>query len=136
MADLKPIRSSGDYEEALVEMKALWGKASGTPEGDRLEILATLVDAYEADHFPIDMPSPEEAIQFRREQQPPVDYHAPARFRFQIYKDAQRQYRVRFVVNSEVIFTSDGYASKSRLLSVIRTIRAGAASSIINDEAM
>lgn len=42
--------------------------APGTPEGDRLEVLATLVERYEAEHFPLDLPDPIEAIQFRMEQ--------------------------------------------------------------------
>ena len=69
MADLKPIRSESDYEEALKELKRLWGAKSGTLEGDRLDVLATLIDAYETNHDPMDPPDPVEAIKFRREQQ-------------------------------------------------------------------
>ncbi len=58
MADLKPIRSEADYEEALAEAERLWGTSLGTPEGDRLDILATLIDAYEAQHYPMDPPDP------------------------------------------------------------------------------
>lgn len=68
-AELKPIRSEADYEEALSEVERLWGAPSGTPDGDRLDILATLIDAYEAQHHPIDPPDPIEAIRFRMEQQ-------------------------------------------------------------------
>jgi HTH-type transcriptional regulator/antitoxin HigA len=64
--DVKPIRSPEDYEAALAEVERLWGTKSGTPEGDRLDVLATLIDAYEAEHFPMD---PIEAIKFRMEQQ-------------------------------------------------------------------
>lgn len=67
--DLKPIRSEADYDEALVEVERLWGARSGTPEGDRLDVLATLIDVYEARHHPIDPPDPVEAILFRLEQQ-------------------------------------------------------------------
>jgi HTH-type transcriptional regulator/antitoxin HigA len=67
--ELKPIRSDTDYEKALVEVAALWGAKSGTPAGDRLDVLATLIDAYEAQHHPIDPPDPVEAIKFRMEQQ-------------------------------------------------------------------
>jgi HTH-type transcriptional regulator/antitoxin HigA len=42
---------------------------SGTPKGDRLDVLATLIDAYESEHFPMDTPDPVEAIKFRMEQQ-------------------------------------------------------------------
>jgi HTH-type transcriptional regulator/antitoxin HigA len=69
MNDLKPIRSEADYQAALAEVERLWGAKSGTPEGDRLEIVATLVDAYENEHEPMDPPDPIEAIVFRMEQQ-------------------------------------------------------------------
>jgi HTH-type transcriptional regulator / antitoxin HigA len=67
--ELKPIRSEADYEAALAEVERLWGAKSGTPDGDRLDVLATLVDAYEAEHHPMDPPDPIEAIKFRMEQQ-------------------------------------------------------------------
>src|SRR5207237_5997056 len=47
----------------------LWGAKSGTQKGDRLDVLATLIDAYETRHYPMDPPDPIEAIQFRMEQQ-------------------------------------------------------------------
>ena len=68
-ADLKPIRNEADYDAALDEVGRLWGAKSGTPDGDRLDVLATLIDAYEARHHPIDPPDPVEAIRFRMEQQ-------------------------------------------------------------------
>lgn len=67
--DIQPIRTKADYKAALVEVEALWGARSGTPRGDRLDVLATLIDAYEAEHQPIDPPDPIDAIQFRMEQQ-------------------------------------------------------------------
>ena len=69
MADLKPVRTKQDYEKALGQIEALWGAKSGTPKGDQLDILATLIEAYEIRHFPIDLPDPIEAIKFRMEQQ-------------------------------------------------------------------
>ena len=69
MSEIKPIRSEADYEAALAEVERLWGARSGTPEGDRLDILATLIDAYEAEQHPMDPPDPVEAIKFRMEQQ-------------------------------------------------------------------
>ena len=69
MSEVKPIRSEADYEGALAEVERLWGARSGTPEGDRLDVLATLIDAYESAHHPIDPPDPIEAIKFRMEQQ-------------------------------------------------------------------
>lgn len=68
-ADVKPIRTEADHERALAEVEGLWGARSGTPKGDRLDVLATLIDAYEAEHHPIDPPDPVEAIRFRMEQQ-------------------------------------------------------------------
>jgi HTH-type transcriptional regulator / antitoxin HigA len=67
--NVKPIRSNADYEAALKEVERLWGAKSGSPNGDRLDVLATLIDAYEAEHFPLDPPDPIEAIKFRMEQQ-------------------------------------------------------------------
>jgi HTH-type transcriptional regulator/antitoxin HigA len=67
--ELKPIRNETDYEMALAEVERLWGSASGTPEGDRLDVLATLIDAYEAHQYPMDPPDPIEAIRFRMESQ-------------------------------------------------------------------
>ena len=66
---VRPIRSNADYESALGEVEKLWGAKSGTPSGDRLDVLATLIDAYESEHFPMDPPDPIEAIKFRMEQQ-------------------------------------------------------------------
>src|SRR5437016_13556511 len=66
---MRPGRSEGDAEEALSELDPLWGSAAGTAEGDRLDVLATLIDFYEAEHFPMDPPDPIEAIKFRMEQQ-------------------------------------------------------------------
>jgi HTH-type transcriptional regulator/antitoxin HigA len=67
--ELKPIRSERDYQRALREVEKLWGAKSGTPDGDRLDILGTLIDAYEAAEYPMDPPDPIEAIMFRMEQQ-------------------------------------------------------------------
>src|ERR671922_2405734 len=69
MRNLRPLRSEKDYEAALVEVERLWGAKAGTPKGDRLDILATLIEAYEDEHYPMDPPDPIEAIKFRLEQQ-------------------------------------------------------------------
>ena len=66
---LKPIKTDADHEAALKEIERLWGAAEGTADGDRVEILITLAEAYEEAHFPMDMPDPIEAIKFRLEQQ-------------------------------------------------------------------
>lgn len=69
IGELKPVRSKADYKRALAEVERLWGAKSGTLEGDRLDILATLIDAYETEHYPMDPPDPIAAIKFRMEQQ-------------------------------------------------------------------
>lgn len=69
MVEVKPIRSEADYDAALAEVGRLWGAKAGTPKGDRLDVLATLIDAYETEHYPMDPPDPIEAIKFRMEQQ-------------------------------------------------------------------
>ena len=66
---IKPIKTEADHAAALREVERLWGADEGTAEGDRLEVLTTLVDAYEQAHFPMDAPDPIEAIKFRLEQQ-------------------------------------------------------------------
>lgn len=66
--EVKPIRSKRDYEAALKEVERLWGAKVGTREGNRLDVLATLIDAYETEHYPMDPPDPIEAIKFRMEQ--------------------------------------------------------------------
>ena len=68
-AEIKPIRTEADYEAALAEVERLWGATSGTPRGDRLDVLATLIEAYEERVFPMDPPGPVEAIKFRMESQ-------------------------------------------------------------------
>lgn len=67
--ELKPIRTEADYDAALAEVERLWGAKSGTPDGDRLDVLATLIEVYEAKNYPMDPPDPIEAIRFRMEQQ-------------------------------------------------------------------
>ena len=68
--DIRPIRTEADHKAALKEISRLMEHDPdiGTPEGDRLEVLATLVQSYEAKRFPIDLPDPVEAIKFRMEQ--------------------------------------------------------------------
>src|SRR6266516_325219 len=68
-AEVRPIRTKRDYEAALKEVERLWAAKTGTSDGDRLDVLATLIDVYEAEHFPMDPPDPIEAIKFRMEQQ-------------------------------------------------------------------
>ncbi len=69
MYAIKPIRTDADHRAALAEVESLWGHPLGTPKGDRLDVLATLIDAYEREKYPMDSPDPIEAIRFRMEQQ-------------------------------------------------------------------
>lgn len=66
--EIQPIKTERDYDAALAEVEALWGAQPDTPEGDKLDVLITLVEAYEARHHPIFPPDPIEAILFRMEQ--------------------------------------------------------------------
>jgi HTH-type transcriptional regulator / antitoxin HigA len=68
--EIKPIHTNADYKAALREITALMESDPdlGTPDGDRLDVLATLVQAYETKHHPIEPPDPIEAIKFRIEQ--------------------------------------------------------------------
>lgn len=65
---IKPIRTEDDYRAALCRVEMLMDAEADTPEGDELDILATLVEAYELKHYPIDAPDPIEAIKFYMEQ--------------------------------------------------------------------
>ena len=67
--EIKPIKSEADYRATLREIEGLMGAEAATAEGDRLDVLVTLVEAYEARHYPMDDPDPVEAIKFRMEQQ-------------------------------------------------------------------
>ena len=69
MKDLRPIRNERDYDHALAEVEEFWGAKAGTPKGDRLDILTTLIEAYETEYCPMDPPELIEAIKFRMEQQ-------------------------------------------------------------------
>jgi HTH-type transcriptional regulator/antitoxin HigA len=68
--EICPIRTQDDYQAALREVSAFFDQEPEprSPEGDRFEIMLTLLEAYEAQHFPIDLPDPVAAIQFRMEQ--------------------------------------------------------------------
>ena len=65
---IRPIRTKADYRAALKEVERLWDADPGTPEGDVVDVLATLIEAYEAEHFPIAAPDPVSAIQFMMDQ--------------------------------------------------------------------
>lgn len=66
---IRPIRTRKDHREALAEIERLWNAKRGTAAYDRLDVLVTLVEAYERKHVPLPAPDPVEAILFRMEQQ-------------------------------------------------------------------
>jgi HTH-type transcriptional regulator/antitoxin HigA len=66
---IRPIRTEKDHDAALARIDELMGAKAGSPEGDELDVLVTLVCAYEEKHFPMDPSDPLMAIQFRMEQQ-------------------------------------------------------------------
>ena len=65
---IAPIRNTKDYEKALKRLEQIFNAKKGTEKGDELEILSILIDKYENEQFPIDLPDPIEAIKFRMEQ--------------------------------------------------------------------
>lgn len=67
--NIKPIKTRKDHQAALKEIESLMSATPGTREGDRLDVLVTLIEAYERVHFPMDLPDAVDAIRFRMEQQ-------------------------------------------------------------------
>ena len=67
--EIKPIKTEADYEVVLKEIEQLWGSNYGSPDGDKLDVLVTLVEAYEEAHYPIPPPDPIEAILHYMESQ-------------------------------------------------------------------
>lgn len=67
--EIRPIKTEADYAATLKEIEGLMSAEADSPEGDRLDVLVTLVEAYEREHYPMDFPDPIEAIKFRMEQQ-------------------------------------------------------------------
>jgi HTH-type transcriptional regulator/antitoxin HigA len=68
LRNIKPIRTTKDYQNTLSRLEVIFDAAPGTKEGDELEILSILIERYENDHFPIELPDPLKAIKFRMEQ--------------------------------------------------------------------
>lgn len=66
--NIKPIKTKADYRVALKEIELLMRAAPGSAEGERLDVLVTLVESYEKKHFPLELPDPVEAIKFQMEQ--------------------------------------------------------------------
>ncbi len=95
MPNYAAIRTQGDYQTTLREISALMelDPDVNSPEGDRLDVLVTLVQAFEQRHFPMDLPDPVEAIKFRVEQQglQPKDLEPMIGQRNRVYKILNRK---------------------------------------------
>ncbi|KAF0235802.1 MAG: transcription regulator with HTH [Prolixibacteraceae bacterium] len=66
--DIRPIKTEQDYNSAIKRIEELWGSEKDTLNGDELDLLVTLVESYEMNHYPIAPPDPIDAIKFRMEQ--------------------------------------------------------------------
>ena len=66
--EIKPIKTKADYQSTLTTIETLMMATPDSPDGDKLDLLVTLVEAYEARHFPLDLPDPVEAIKFEMER--------------------------------------------------------------------
>ena len=66
--DIKPIKTDVDYQAALIEIENLMAAVLDTPQGEKLDVMVTLIEAYEAKHFPMGLPDPVEAIKFEMER--------------------------------------------------------------------
>ena len=66
--DIKPIKTDVDYQAAIIEVENLMAAELDTPQGEKLDVMVTLIEAYEAKHFPMGLPDPVEAIKFEMER--------------------------------------------------------------------
>ena len=66
--NMRPIKTESDYRAALAEVESLMLAEPGTPEGEKLDVLTTLLEAYERNHYPMDFPDPVDAIKFEMER--------------------------------------------------------------------
>ena len=66
--NIKPIKTKADYRAALKDVEALMGAKANTVDGERLDVVVTLIEAYERKHFPLELPDPVEAIKFQMDQ--------------------------------------------------------------------
>ena len=66
--DIRPIRNEADYRQTLAEVAALMVAGPDTPQGEKLDVLTTLLEAYERRHYPVDFPDPVDAIKFEMQR--------------------------------------------------------------------
>ncbi|AYG66942.1 MULTISPECIES: DUF1508 domain-containing protein [unclassified Rhizobium] len=124
----KAIHSDKEYEEALEQLSKLWGARRGTPEGDRLDELATLLDAYETIRYPMDMPNAEAITKFRAEQErdraTKIPQNIEKNYVFQIYQDRAGLFFFRLVSPAgEIMLISEAYRSKSSVVHTIKRLK-------------
>lgn len=95
MMDIRPIRTEADYRAALAEVAPMFDREPepGTPEGDRFDVLVTLIEAHERQHFPVAAPDPIEAIRFSMEQRglTPADLQPMIGRRNRVYEVLNRK---------------------------------------------
>jgi len=133
MIEMKPIRSKEDYELALNSIAELWGAPSGTPQGDQLDVIATLVDAYEREHFPIGTPTAEAIAAFDEEQNQARNMIVEPQLKFQILKDLAGLFSFRLLRATEIVLHSETFATKDDAIRTIKLLQQDAAHSEIID---
>lgn len=135
MTDIRPIRSNEDYEAALEAVSRLWGSPSGTPEGDDLDVLATLIEAYEQQHFPMGEPSASALAAFEEEQQAQIEPPASETpLIFHLTREETGSFAFHLVAgDGGIVLTSGNFATKLQAMAAIRLLQAGAARSQIID---
>ena len=66
--EIKPVKTEADYRAALKEIETLMLAEPDSPDGEKLDVMSTLIEAYESRHYPLDLPDPVEAIKFEMER--------------------------------------------------------------------
>jgi uncharacterized protein YegP (UPF0339 family) len=139
MTELKPIRSNEDYEKAMEMLAALWGAKVGTSDGDHLDILVTLIDAYENAHFPIDAPSAAAVDRVMAEDANNNDGNVGGKepaYVFQIHKNRDGNFIFHVAAGSgEVILTSDIFGSQADAVKAIESLKENLSRSEIVEDA-
>lgn len=106
--DITPIRTEADYRAALDHIATLMDAQENTPEGDLLDVLVTLVEAYERKHYPMDLPDPVAAIKFHMEQNglAPKDLEPALGRRNRVYEvlNASRPLTLNMIRKLHVLF--------------------------------
>jgi uncharacterized protein YegP (UPF0339 family) len=136
MIEIRPIRSEADYTQAIEWLEQLWGSPSGTQEGDQLDVLATLIDAYESEHYPIDEPRPEAMEIFESDERDVLKNSLVGQPAFQLFSDGEHGFVFRLVAGTgEVVLNSPPFKTKSDAIEAIRRLQESVSLSRIIDEA-